>query len=170
MIRGVEYFSLNEISDHRGNLIKLYSSSWNLAKTINLKESFMTTSLKGTTRGMHIQVGSSANLKIISILSGEIFDVLIDLRKKSETYRSIKHIHLTAGNTFIVPPGVAHGFQSIEESKVLYLSDNAYQPVLDQGFNVRSLPISWPLDFSIQSDRDKSFPALEEFLKDISFD
>jgi dTDP-4-dehydrorhamnose 3,5-epimerase len=170
MIRGVEYFSLNEIGDHRGNFIKLYSSSWNLAKTINLKESFMTTSLKGTTRGMHIQVGTSANLKIISVLSGEIFDVLIDLRRKSETYRSIKYIRLTAGNTFIVPPGVAHGFQSIEESKVLYLSDNAYQPVLDQGFDVRSLPISWPLDFSIQSDRDKSFPALEEFLKDISFD
>jgi len=119
---------------------------------------------------MHIQVGTSANLKIISVLSGEIFDVLIDLRRKSETYRSIKYIRLTAGNTFIVPPGVAHGFQSIEESKVLYLSDNAYQPVLDQGFDVRSLPISWPLDFSIQSDRDKSFPALEEFLKDISFD
>lgn len=170
MISGVEYFSLHEISDNRGNFIKLYSSRWNLASTFNLEESFMTTSSKGTTRGMHIQVGSSANLKIISVLSGEIFDVLIDLRKKSETYRSIKHIRLTTGNTFIVPPGVAHGFQSIEESKILYLSNNAYQPILDQGFDVRSLPIKWPLDFSIQSDRDRSFPAMEEFLGDISFD
>jgi dTDP-4-dehydrorhamnose 3,5-epimerase len=170
MIIGVEYFSLNEIGDNRGNFVKLYSSKWNLARSTNLEESFITTSLKGTTRGMHLQIGDSANLKIVSILSGEIFDVLIDLRQKSKTFRSINQVRLAAGNTFIIPPGVAHGFQSIEDSKVLYLSNKSHNPILDLGFDVKSVPIEWPLDFNIQSARDKSLPTLEKFIKGINFD
>ena len=165
MIIGVEYFSLNKITDNRGSFIKLYSSKWDLAQSTNLEESFITTSLKGTTRGMHLQIGESANLKIVSVISGEIFDVLVDLRQKSKTFRSINQVRLTAGNTFIIPPGVAHGFQSIKESKVLYLSNKSHVPVLDQGFNVKSVPIDWPLDFNIQSSRDKSLPTLENFIK-----
>jgi dTDP-4-dehydrorhamnose 3,5-epimerase len=168
MIIDVEYFSLNEISDNRGNFIKLYSSKWELAQSTNLEESFITTSLKGTTRGMHLQIGDSANLKIVSVISGEIFDVLIDLRHKSKTFKSINQVRLTAGNTFIIPPGVAHGFQSIEESKVLYLSNKSHDPILDQGFDVKSVPIEWPLDFNIQSSRDKSLPTLENFFLSFS--
>jgi len=119
---------------------------------------------------MHIQVGVSANHKIISVVKGVIFDVLVDLRKNSETYRNINQFELTAGNTFIVPPGVAHGFQSFEESTILYLSDKSHQPMLDQGFNVKSLPIKWPLDFAIQSDRDIILPTLDDFIRNVSID
>lgn len=170
MINGVEYFSLDELNDKRGSFTKLYSSNWQSATSIRLEESFLTTSIKGTTRGMHIQIGMSANYKIISVIKGVIFDVLMDLRKNSETYQNINQVELTAGNTFIVPPGVAHGFQSFEESKILYLSDKSHQPMLDQGFNVESLPIKWPLDFSIQSDRDISLPTLDDFIRNVSID
>ena len=119
---------------------------------------------------MHIQIGVSANYKIVSVIKGVIFDVLVDLRKNSETYRNINQVELTAGNTFIVPPGVAHGFQSFEESKILYLSDKSHQPMLDQGFNVKSLPIKWPLDFAIQSDRDITLPTLDDFIRNVSID
>ena len=170
MINGVEYFSLDELNDKRGSFTKLYSSNWQSATSIRLEESFLTTSIKGTTRGMHIQIGMSANYKIISVIIGVIFDVLMDLRKNSETYQNINQVELTAGNTFIVPPGVAHGFQSFEESKILYLSDKSHQPMLDRGFNVKSLPINWPLDFSIQSDRDTSLPSLDDFTRNVSID
>jgi dTDP-4-dehydrorhamnose 3,5-epimerase len=170
MINGVEYFSLDELNDKRGNFTKLYSSNWQNASPINLEEAFLTTSIKGTTRGMHIQIGMSANFKIVSVLKGVIFDVLVDLRKNSETHRSINQFELTAGNSFIVPPGVAHGFQSFEESKILYLSDKLHQPILDLGFNVNSLPIEWPLDFSIQSDRDVSLPTMSDFIRNVSID
>ena len=170
MINGVEYFSLDELNDKRGNFTKLYSSNWQSATSIKIEESFLTTSIKGTTRGMHIQIGVSANYRIVSVIKGVIFDVLVDLRKNSETYRNINQVELTAGNTFIVPPGVAHGFQSFEESKILYLSDKSHQPMLDQGFNVKSLPIKWPLDFAIQSDRDITLPTLDDFIRNVSID
>jgi dTDP-4-dehydrorhamnose 3,5-epimerase-like enzyme len=63
---------------------------------------------------------------------------------------------------------VAHGFQSIEESKVLYLSNKSHDPILDQGFDVKSVPIEWPLDFNIQSNRDKSLPTMENFIKGLN--
>jgi len=164
MINGVTYFELNEIVDNRGSFLKIFSSTWEGSKFINLEESFVTKSKKGSTRGMHLQVGPTENWKIISIIEGHIFDVLVDMRKKSETFLETSEKHLKNGVSILCPPGIAHGFQAIESSILIYYSSKTRDEQFDLGFNVNSLVIDWPLSFGIQSARDKSLPHINDFL------
>lgn len=125
---------------------------------------FLTTSIKGVTRGMHLQIGDSENWKIISVIEGYVFDVLVDVRKNSKSFLGINKHFLESGMSLLLPPGVAHGFQAIESSTLLYLSSKSRVEGLDVGFNVQSLPIDWPLNFEIQSERDIHLPSLNLFL------
>jgi dTDP-4-dehydrorhamnose 3,5-epimerase len=164
MLNGVQVIKYDTYSDNRGTFKKLFSIKlFELQDQFSLQESFITSSIKGTTRGMHIQSGDSANWKIIVILQGLIFDVLTDLRKDSATYMQSYCQYLGNDSALLVPPGIAHGFQSIEESTLLYMSNKLHDPIFDLGFNVNSLESKWPLDFTIQSVRDSLLPSLNEF-------
>ena len=164
MINNVTYHQSNEISDNRGSFLKIFSKNWDGANSIELEESFVTRSLKGSTRGMHIQVEPTTNWKIISIIEGHIFDVLVDTRKNSETYLKINEKYIRSGTSIVLPPGVAHGFQALETSILLYLSSKSREIQFDLGFNVQSLPINWPMSFEIQSERDQNLPHINDFL------
>jgi len=167
MISDVIYYDSNEIMDARGSFIKIFSKNWNGVAPIQLEESFVTKSKKGTTRGMHIQIGPTANWKIISVTEGQIFDVLVDVRKDSESYLSSTYKYVKSGTSIILPPGIAHGFQAVENSTLIYFSSKAHDPKYDLGFNVKSLVIDWPLNFKIQSERDKDFPDINEFVSEL---
>ena len=164
MIDDVTYFESNEIIDNRGSFLKVFSKTWVGSKSIELEESFVTRSKKGSTRGMHLQVGPTENWKIISVIDGHIFDVLVDLRKSSETFLKNNEKYLKKGASILCPPGIAHGFQALENSILLYFSSNARKAEFDVGFNVKSLVIDWPLNFEVQSVRDKSLPHINDFL------
>ena len=164
MISDVIYYDSNEILDERGSFIKIFSKNWNGVTPLQLEESFVTRSKKGTARGMHIQIGPTANWKIISVIEGRIFDVLVDVRQNSRSYLSIEQKYISSGTSIILPPGVAHGFQAMENVTMIYFSSKAYDPEYDRGFNVKSLAVDWPMSFEIQSDRDKKFPDLVEFM------
>jgi dTDP-4-dehydrorhamnose 3,5-epimerase len=165
MINNVTYFESNEIIDNRGSFLKVFSATWNGSMPVELEESFVTRSKKGSTRGMHLQVGPTENWKIISVIDGHIFDVLVDVRKNSETFLSNNKKHLKKGASILCPPGIAHGFQAIENSILVYYSSKVHNAEFDVGFNVNSLAVEWPLNFQIQSDRDKSLPHINDFLK-----
>jgi len=167
MISDVIYHDSNEIMDARGSFIKIFSKNWKGFNPVGLEESFVTRSIKGTTRGMHIQVGPTANWKIISVIDGRVFDVLIDIRKNSESYLGTMQKYISSGTTIILPPGIAHGFQAIENSTLIYFSSKAHDPKYDLGINVKSLVIDWALDFNIQSDRDRDFPDLKDFVSEL---
>ena len=167
MIEGVEYFDGKEINDLRGSFNKLFSIQWDKSISINLEEVFVTSSVKGTTRGMHIHIGPSKNWKIISVVAGTIFDVLVDLRATSESFLKINEKKLSAGASILLPPGIAHGFQALENTNLLYLSSKSRVEKLDVGFNVQSLKIDWPLNFEIQSERDNNLPNIDSFLKNL---
>jgi len=166
MIRDVIYCDANEIMDERGSFIKIFSKNWNGVAPLQLEESFVTRSKKGTTRGMHIQIGPTANWKIISVIEGHIFDVLVDVRQNSGSYLSIAQKYISSGTSIILPPGVAHGFQAIENVTMIYFSSKAYDPEYDRGFNAKSLAVNWPMNFEIQSDRDKKFPDIADFVNE----
>ena len=166
MISDVIYYDSNEIMDARGSFIKIFSKNWNGVAPIQLEESFVTRSKKGTTRGMHIQIGPTANWKIISVIEGQIFDVLVDVRQNSGSYLSIVQKYISGGTSIILPPGVAHGFQAIENVTLIYFSSKSHDPEYDRGFNVKSLAIDWPMNFEIQSDRDKEFPNIAAFVNE----
>jgi dTDP-4-dehydrorhamnose 3,5-epimerase len=165
MIDDVIYFDSNEIEDIRGSFLKIFSKNWIESTQLQFEECFVTKSIKGTTRGMHIQVGPTENWKIISVIEGHIFDVLVDVRKNSGSYLKIINRYIRGGTSIILPPGIGHGFQAIENSILIYLSSKSRVAEYDLGFNAQSLPIDWPLDFKIQSERDKNLPNIEYFIK-----
>jgi dTDP-4-dehydrorhamnose 3,5-epimerase len=164
MINDVTYFESNEIIDIRGSFLKVFSKTWVGSKSIELEESFVTRSKIGSTRGMHLQVGPTENWKIISVIEGHIFDVLVDMRKHSETFLKTNTKYLKDGVSILCPPGIAHGFQALENSTLIYCSSKTRDEKFDLGFNVKSLVIDWPLSFEVQSVRDKSLPHINDFL------
>ena len=121
---------------------------------------------KGTLRGMHYQAAPHEEAKLIRCTRGAIYDVIVDLRRDSPTYRRWAAVELTAENRLMlyVPQGLAHGFQALcDDVEVFYQISEFYHPEGARGirWNDRSLAISWPLADPIVSQRDGGFPDLE---------
>jgi len=160
--KGVEYYSSFLYEDKRGKFEKFFSQEWTDLTEVAAKEIFVSESKVGTIRGMHLQVRENANARIISVLEGSVFDVVIDLRSESPTYKQVysKILSPRTLSTVLVPKGVAHGFQALENSKMLYISSATYDPINDVGVNPISISVNWPLSDYILSDRDEHLPPV----------
>jgi dTDP-4-dehydrorhamnose 3,5-epimerase len=153
-------------SDMRGTFQKPFIvSEYDRAVTfLELKEvNVSTTSKSGTIRGFHQQINAAAETKIVTCISGAIFDCVIDLRLDSKTFGGVFTIELSAksGTSIVVPRGFAHGFQSLEDqTRVLYCVDNTYSPSSQSGVNPlsRELQGIWPLEVACISDQDANLP------------
>ncbi len=120
---------------------------------------------KGTLRGMHYQTPPHTEVKVVSCVSGAIYDVIVDLRPGSRTYRKWQGFELSAenGRQLYVPAGFAHGFQTLTDDALLnYLISAFYEPSASTGisYDDPSLGITWPLPVSVISERDKSWAPL----------
>ena len=129
----------------------------------------MSFSKKNVIRGLHIQTINSQG-KFISVLKGKIFDVAIDLRKKSKTFgRVYKCLLSEKNNTSIyVPPGFAHGFQALENENYIVYSCTDYRNKKSETtikFDDKELNIKWPIKKFIISAKDKKGISLSEFKK-----
>jgi dTDP-4-dehydrorhamnose 3,5-epimerase len=119
---------------------------------------------KGTLRGMHYQVAPFSEAKVVTCLSGSIYDVIIDLRIESPSYREWLAIELTARRPrrmLYVPESFAHGFQTLEnDTEVFYQMSESYHPDSARGFrwNDPAFNVEWPAGDRIVSRRDQSFP------------
>lgn len=105
-------------------------------------------SSKGVVRGLHFQKNPKCQAKIVEVLKGAVVDVIVDMRKDSETYGKHTTVLLTSDNNrqLFVPRGFAHGFVSLEDDTIFhYLVDNDYAPELEDGFqwNDPELGIDW---------------------------
>jgi dTDP-4-dehydrorhamnose 3,5-epimerase len=126
-------------------------------------------SRKGVVRGMHLR-GGAGESKLVRCSHGAIFDVVVDLRPDSPTFRNIKSFELS-GETQVsvyIPAGCAHGFQSLTDpSDVSYRIDRAHNPNEDITISYKDpeLDIFWPLSVTLVSDRDERAPSLGEALK-----
>ena len=130
---------------------------------------FSRTEKKGTIRGLHMQSSPSEEIKIVSCLKGEIFDIALDLRPDSETYNQFfcEVLSETNRKTMVIPEGCAHGFQSLsDEVEMLYLHTHEYDPIAECGVFALddSLNIPWPLDVTIMSERDQLLPKINKKL------
>jgi len=165
-MRGVSLNAANRTSDSRGSFTKILKfDDLVSAPGFKLEEVFVSKSIKGALRGMHIQVEQASNWRIIQVLSGVAFDVLLDLRTDQPSYLTTQTNILSGSKpqTLVIPPGVAHGFQAIEETEILYLTSYRYVSELDKGVNPLSIGIAWPLEITAISDRDKNLPSLGDF-------
>jgi dTDP-4-dehydrorhamnose 3,5-epimerase len=120
---------------------------------------------RGTVRGMHFQRPPHAETKFVSCLSGEVFDVAVDLRQNSPTFLHWYAELLSANNhkTLVIPEGFAHGFQTLtNDCEMLYLHTSPYQPGADSGLNAQDpkLAIAWVLPVAGLSLRDATHPFL----------
>jgi dTDP-4-dehydrorhamnose 3,5-epimerase len=118
---------------------------------------------KGTLRGMHYQVAPYEEAKLVRCLNGAIYDVMIDLRRQSPTYKQWFGIELTADSykMVYVPEGFAHGFQSLEDNTVVfYQVSTFYSPECERGvrYNDPIFGIKWFPEIEVISDKDKSWP------------
>jgi dTDP-4-dehydrorhamnose 3,5-epimerase len=129
-------------------------------------------SRRGVVRGMHVRSGDG-EAKLVRCSYGAVFDVVIDLRPDSPTYRNREYFDLTGENqvTVYVPAGCAHGFQALTDpADVSYRIDRAHDPSEDVSivFDDPDLDIAWPLPVSLMSDRDKAAPSLAEATRRLS--
>ncbi len=118
---------------------------------------------RGTLRGMHYQAAPHAEAKLIRCTKGAIYDVAVDLRPSSPTYKQWVAQTLTAENRTMlyVPEGCGHGFLTLEdESEVFYQMSEYYAPEAARGFrwNDPAFGISWPEKVEVISERDATYP------------
>ena len=127
----------------------------------------------GVVRGLHFQRPPHAELKLVSCLRGEVYDVAVDLRAGSPTFLHWHAELLSADNhkSLAIPEGFAHGFQTLTDNcEMLYFHTAAYHPEAEDALNPcdAALAIHWPLAISDLSPRDAAHPMLRPDFKGVS--
>jgi dTDP-4-dehydrorhamnose 3,5-epimerase len=126
-------------------------------------------SQKGVIRGLHFQVAPWQQAKLVSVLSGKVMDVVVDLRKGSPTFGKTHTCLLDSErhNLLMVPEGFAHGFAALEDSLFLYKSSNVYNRDFESGivWNDPLLNIQWPFENPVLSEKDKMLTTFQELLR-----
>jgi len=162
---GVLLYSPRVIEDSRGSFMESFRSEWfSGVKFIQDNEAV---SKKGVVRGLHFQRPPFAQTKLIRVIEGEILDVIVDLRKSSETFGKVFSVKLSARNKLqlLVPRGFAHGYSTLSDSAtVLYKVDQYYNKNYDTGIHPLSeaLAIDWGAG-SILSEKDQKLPDYSDF-------
>jgi dTDP-4-dehydrorhamnose 3,5-epimerase len=118
---------------------------------------------KGTVRGMHYQAKPYEEVKLIRCTRGAIYDVAVDLRPDSSTFKQWMAVELTADNRLMVymPEGFAHGFQTLaDDTEVYYQISQVYSAEHARGvrWNDPAFGIRWPLEVQVISERDQNHP------------
>lgn len=169
-IQGLILVEPKVLADERGFFLERYIQREFLANGI--KADFVqdnhSRSTRGVLRGLHFQLPPHAQDKLVWVVSGEAYDVAVDMRAGSPTFGQAEGVVLSAENkkALFIPKGFAHGFQVISESAdVLYKISDYYYPELDKGirWDDADLKIDWPIKEAIVSAKDKKHPLLKDF-------
>jgi len=165
---GVYVVELEPRSDHRG----LFARTWCQREFAEhgLNPRLVQCSLsfnrrRGTLRGMHYQAAPYAEAKLVRCTQGAIWDVALDLRNNSPTFRQHVGVELTAENrkALYIPEGVAHGFQTlVDDTEVLYQMSEFHVPDAARGvrYDDPAFAIPWPITEPILLDRDRAYPSV----------
>lgn len=167
-LEGLKVLTRKPVGDSRGYLERMFCAddlTDILSGRVIVQINRTLTREAGTIRGLHFQRPPAAEMKFVSCLQGEVFDVAIDLRPDSGTFLAWHGERLTAenGRTLAIPEGFAHGFQTLTPDCVLlYLHTATYTPSAEGGLNGLDprLGISWPLPVGEMSDRDAALPQV----------
>jgi dTDP-4-dehydrorhamnose 3,5-epimerase len=175
-IAGAWLIDIERLGDERGFFARTWCQRELTAQGLDAEIAQESTSWnlhKGTTRGLHFQRPPHEEVKIVRCTRGAIFDVIVDIRPDSPTFRSWQGVELSADNrrAFYIPKGCAHGFQTLaNETEVAYLISAFYAPEAAAGirYNDPAFGISWPLPAAIISDNDRRWPDFSAETTDAS--
>ncbi|PIE55346.1 MAG: dTDP-4-dehydrorhamnose 3,5-epimerase [Dethiosulfovibrio peptidovorans] len=168
-IAGVFVVETQSFEDHRGAFARFFCAE-ELAPLLGEKHivqiNHSRTDQVGAVRGMHFQYPPHGEMKFVRCLRGRVFDVAVDLRQGSPTFLQWYGEELApeSKKMLVIPEGCAHGFQVLEpESELFYLHTAPYCPDSEGGVNVmdKIIGITWPLELSDRSDRDKELSFLD---------
>ena len=169
-LKGSYIIELEKLEDERGFFTRVWDERIFQNKKLNSKLvqiSFSFNDKKGTIRGMHFQEKPFEETKIVRCIKGKIFDVIIDLRSNSKTYKKWISIELNSSDLkmIYIPEGFAHGFQTLEDNtEVMYQMSNWFSPEHAKGirWDDETFQIKWPLELSIISEKDLSNPTFQK--------
>lgn len=175
-LHGLKVVQRNPIGDHRGYLERLYCADELRAVVADVTIAQINhtyTAARGTVRGMHFQHPPHAEVKFVSCLRGEVFDVAVDLRLGSPTFLHWHAERLSGDNhrTLVIPEGFAHGFQTLtDDCEMLYFHSAAYRPKAEDGLRPLDprLAIDWPLEIADLSGRDAGHPLIDDAFRGVS--
>ncbi len=169
-IKGLIEITPKVFPDKRGWFYEFYKdiSFKEIDPSIKFVQENLSFSKKGVIRGLHFQYGAFAQAKLVSVIKGKVLDVVVDIRKGSETFGKTFTCVLDdeKHNMLYVPMGFAHGFSALEDSYFFYKSSNTYHPEHESGilWNDPKLNIDWQVANPIISQKDQTLPSLEELL------
>lgn len=157
----------NVFHDSRGFFAELYKRTEFLSNGIPYEfvQANLSFSRRGVIRGLHYQLKPMEQGKLVTVVSGKVVDVAVDIRRSSPWFGKYVVIELSPGILLWIPPGFAHGFQAIEDTYLLYLVTKEYSQQFERciKWNDPDLGIPWPIkDGTIMSEKDKICPYLRE--------
>ena len=160
--------SLEQFNDNRGRYLEIFRTRSSSISIPEMVQDSLSESAQGVVRGMHIQLGQ---WQLVTILQGEILDVVIDLDSRSTSYMHIKSCQLSSKglNQLLIGPGIAHGFRVLSDNCLIsYKSSKYYGETPQFGINVNSPEFSdyFSGDDILVSVRDSLFPELSKVATD----
>lgn len=167
-IADVVRIGLTPHADQRGFFARLFCAEELAGAGLAFNPAQMSLSrniAEGTLRGLHFQAPPEAEAKIVRAVRGAVFDVVVDLRPDSATYKRWIGVTLSAqtGEALLIPQGCAHGFLTLEpETDVLYQMDRMYRPGFARGlrYDDPAIGVTWPAEPKVVAPADLAWPAL----------
>lgn len=161
-LAGLKRVARQRVGDARGSLMRLFcadelaAAGW---REPIAQINHTVTAQRGTVRGLHFQMPPHAEMKLVSCLRGEVWDVAVDIRAGSATFLHWHAETLSAGNghALLIPEGFAHGFQALSDDvELLYSHSAPYNAEAEGALNAKDprLAIGWPLPIAALSPRD----------------
>jgi dTDP-4-dehydrorhamnose 3,5-epimerase len=161
-LRGAYIISLQAIEDERGFFARQFcerefAAHGLMTRVVQANTSYNAS--RGTLRGLHYQLAPRAESKLVRCVSGAVHDVIVDIRKGSDTFGQAFGRELSAANRrmMFIPPGFAHGFITLADStELVYLMDEFHAPELERGirWNDERFSVAWPIPPQFLSPRD----------------
>jgi dTDP-4-dehydrorhamnose 3,5-epimerase len=167
-LKGAFIINLTRLEDERGFFARTFCQKEFKEHGLNIQIAQANISYnkkRGTLRGMHMQLPPYEESKLIKCARGTIYDVIVDMRVSSDTYKQWIGVELTAENhqMLYVPEGFAHGFITLKnDTEVTYQMNQFYAPASEKGFrwNDPAFGIIWPIQPIVMAEKDKNFPLI----------
>jgi dTDP-4-dehydrorhamnose 3,5-epimerase len=167
-LKGAFLINLKRFEDERGFFARTFCQKEFKEHGLNtqiVQANISYNKKRGTFRGMHMQLAPNEESKLIKCTSGAIYDVIIDMRISSDTYKQWIGVELTAENhqLLYVPEGFAHGFITLKnDTEVTYQMNQFYAPESEKGFrwNDPGFGIVWPIQPLVIAEKDKKFSLI----------
>ena len=165
-LTGAYVIELEKREDHRGFFARGWDGNILEQRGLNgkvIQQNIAFSKVKGTIRGLHYQKAPHQETKLVRCTRGSIFDVIVDLRPDSATFKQWLGVKLTMDDyrVLYVPKDFAQGFQSLEDnSEIMYLVSEVYTPAAEAGvrYDDPAIGIEWPLPVSMITEKDANLP------------